>query len=237
MRYQDRLKCTMLLLLLLAFLQGSDSKYGYGTKKNTRSSGYGSSTKGYGSSSGGGYGSSTKGYGSSSGQTTSGSYGGTSGSSYGGSYSSGYSSKRSRPSRKMPLYLGVFLMVFLSATGMIYTAYSFIHDSDGIFANCCRVTVSFCDCLRIVFTSLYKCELSNIPHLIFSFEGEDDEDDGKSEMKLRPGIERALEVEHRKAMDRVDLEMQGIKLDKNAPKKQQKFDSKSMKRMKVKVRK
>ena len=107
---------------------------------------------------------------------------------------------------------------------MIYTAYAFIHLSEGIYANCCRVTVSFCECLRLVFVNIYNGNFSNIPHLIFSFEGEDDEDDGMSDMKLRPGIERALEVEHRKAMDRVDLEMQGIKLDKDGPKKKEKFD-------------
>lgn len=127
-------------------------------------------------------------------------------------------------------------MLFVSATGMIYTAYSFIYASEGVYANCCRVTVSFCQCFRVVVTKLCKCELSNISHLIFSFEGEDDVDDGANEMNLRPGIGRALKVEHRKAMDRVDLEMQGIEINKDGSEKNKKFDAKSMRKMKIVVK-
>ena len=54
--------------------------------------------------------------------------------------------------------------------------------------------------------------------MVFASELEEEEytDDEVERMRLRPGIERALDVEHRKALRKVGIEMNKIKVGTTA---------------------
>jgi hypothetical protein len=89
------------------------------------------------------------------------------------------------------------------------------HDPEGNYANCCRVSLHSVSCVYGVIYNLYHCRLSEIPQVVFASEMEDGEDYTDEElerMRLRPGIERALDVEHRKALRKVGIEMNKIKV-------------------------
>jgi len=67
-----------------------------------------------------------------------------------------------------------------------------------------------------VLYNLYHCRLSDIPAVVCASEYDDDGDEEMmnyteeelERMKLRPGIERALDVEHRKSLKKVvNMEM------------------------------
>ena len=147
------------------------------------------------------------------------SYGSTSSSS---PYEWGSSSRSSSlPSFKMPelqlsIIPAIFLIIFITVIGMLVTAYQMEHSPEGTFANCCRVSLTTVSCIYRVIFNLYHCRLGEIPQVVFASEFENDDeltDEEMERMKLRPGIERALDVEHRKALRRVGIEMNKIKLD------------------------
>jgi hypothetical protein len=66
--------------------------------------------------------------------------------------------------------------------------------------------------------------LGDIPQVVFASELEEDEytEEEIERMRLRPGIERALDVEHRKALRKVGIEMNKIKITTNATKNNKK---------------
>jgi len=70
------------------------------------------------------------------------------------------------------------------------------------------------NCIYKVIYNLYHCRLSEIPQVVFASELEEDEytDEEIERMRLRPGIERALDVEHRKALRKVGIEMNKIQV-------------------------
>lgn len=192
-----------------------DSSYGAGT-----SSSYGgSSTYGSGST----YGTSSYGSGSSYGSSTYDSGGGYS-STWGAADSWGTTpeSKKSKflgPFHgaldvKISLLSSILLLVFISLMGMVLTAHKMEHDPEGNYANCCRVLLNAVNCIYKVIYSLYHCRLGDIPQVVFASELEEDEytDEELEHMRLRPGIERALDVEHRKALRKVGIEMNKIKV-------------------------
>jgi len=65
-----------------------------------------------------------------------------------------------------------------------------------------------------VLYNLYHCRLGDIPAVVCADDDEDDEytDEDLETMKLRPGIERALDVEHRKALRRTTQELKKMKI-------------------------
>ena len=192
---------------------------------------YGSSGSTYGASSGSTYGSDSS-YGSGS------TYGASSGSSYGSassygsdSYSSQWGtgaassqwgtsqsskSKLSVPTVNISLFLALFLAVIIALAGMLVTAHQMEHDPEGTYANCCRVSLHTVNCIYKVVYNLYHCRLGEIPQVVLASELEEDEytDEEIERMRLRPGIERALDVEHRKALRKVGIEMNKIKVNK-----------------------
>ena len=205
----------------------SGSSYGSGSTYGTSSYG----TRSYGASSG------TSTYGASSGTST---YGSGSTSSYGGgsSYSSAWGAGTSGsssspwgssstgtsgskffhgPSVKLSLLPTIFLSMLITFTGMLITAHRMEHHPEGNFANCCRVLLHTVNCIYKVIYNLYHCRLGDIPQVVFASELEEDEytEEQIERMRLRPGIERALDVEHRKALRKVGIEMNKIKITTN----------------------
>ena len=97
---------------------------------------------------------------------------------------------------------------------MLITAHRMENDPEGNFANCCRVLLHTVNCIYKVIFNLYHCRLGDIPQVVFASEFEEDEytEEEIEQMRLRPGIERALDVEHRKALRKVGIEMNKIKV-------------------------
>mmetsp|Transcript_35810 Transcript_35810/g.86440 ORF Transcript_35810/g.86440 Transcript_35810/m.86440 type:complete len:441 (-) Transcript_35810:1578-2900(-) len=215
--------------------EGSSS---YGTGSGTSSYGGGTSSYGGGASSYGDGGSSYETTGSL-GSTTA--YGSASSeSSFGGSYAGGYSdewgagagaSSEAADSRsqfearfaklggiasfKLSLLPALILLILSSLGGMLLTAHRMEHDPEGTYANCCRVSLHTVSCIYGVMYNLYHCRLGDIPQVVFASELEQEEeytDEEIERMRLRPGIERALDVEHRKALRKVGIEMNKIKV-------------------------
>ncbi len=179
----------------------SSSSYSYGSPS------YGSSTSSRGSSpsSHGSYGS----YGGSS--SYSGSHRSPSGSSSSSSYGSYNSSSKYQHEEPMiPLAWVILLIIASVGIGMLITANEFISNSEGNWANFCRLSVSILDCLWKIIYNCYHCRLSEIPNVVWAGE-EDDDIEAYTEqelqnMKPRPGIERALDVEHKRSMNRLKKE-------------------------------
>jgi hypothetical protein len=156
----------------------------------------------------------------------------TSSSSYGSdSYFSewGPSSESSRfktnftvPSLQISLLPAIVLILFVALVGMLLTAHQMENSPEGTFANCCRVSLATVSCICKVIYNLYHCRLGDIPQVVFASHFEDDDeltDEELERMKLRPGIERALDVEHRKALRKVGIEMKMIKVVNGSKKK------------------
>ncbi len=117
-------------------------------------------------------------------------------------------------SAKLSLIPAILLMVFISLTGMLVTAHRMENDPEGTYANCCRVGLHTVNCVYKVIYNLYHCRLGELPMVVFASDLEEDEytDEEIEAMRLRPGIERALDVEHRKALRKVGIEMNKIKV-------------------------
>jgi len=179
----------------------SSSSYG----KSYGSSSYGSSS--YGSSSYGSSSSSSSSYGKQSNSNSRGRYGES-------SYSSARKNSKDDVSVASIILLS-FLFMITTSCGMLYTAYAFTSFPEGTFANCCRLSLGFTSCFRGILYNLYHCRFAEVVDIICP--GEDDEHDFTEEeldrMKLRPGIERALEKEHGKAMKKMEIEMNNLVKD------------------------
>ncbi|KAL9189240.1 hypothetical protein ACHAXT_011730 [Thalassiosira profunda] len=213
---------------------GSASGNGY--SESGRSSSY--STGGYDS------------YGSSSSTSTAGgydsygsasSYGSDSGSyssvwgAKGGSSSSDFLSKLqapTMPTANLGLIPAICLLLLSTLTGMLITAHRMEHNPEGTFANCCRVSLHTVRCAFKVVYNLYHCRLGEIPPALFASELEEDEytEEEMERMRLRPGIERALDVEHRKTLRKVGVEMGKIKVKKKKGGGQSESSAESMQR-------
>ncbi|KAL7549318.1 hypothetical protein ACHAWF_012586 [Thalassiosira exigua] len=120
------------------------------------------------------------------------------------------------PSVNISLIPAVFVLIFFALIGMLITAHKMEHDPEGTFANCCRVSLHTVNCIYKVIFNLYHCRLGEIPVVVMGAELDEDEytDEEIERMQLRPGIERALDVEHRKALRKVGVEMGKIKVKK-----------------------
>ena len=115
---------------------------------------------------------------------------------------------------KIGLFKAIFFLLLICTTGMLLTAHSLEHHPEGTFANCCRVSLHTVNCVYRVMFNLYHCRLGELPGIICGgSELEEDEytEEELERMTLRPGIERALDTEHRKALRKVGVEMNMIK--------------------------
>lgn len=194
------------------------SKYGSSTNK---SSAYSSSkNSGSGSSGGGGW----FGWLGKKKESSPSKYSSYGTSSYGttGSYGSSSSYKKSSSSRYHPgydnegsvdyhvLFVLLFVLFCLSVGLMFYTAHEFANNPEGNFANCCRLSLNTLDCTGRLCYNLYQCRLGEVLGILCP--GDDDDNDDYTDeelqrMTLRPGIGRALDVEHGKAMKKLTMEM------------------------------
>jgi len=196
------------------------SSYGSGS---STSAAYGGSTSSYGSSTYGGSSTSTastttkdsysSAWGATGASGSSSSWGSSTGSS-GSSWGTSSFSKLHGPSVQLSIIPVVLLSVLITFIGMLITAHRMENDPEGNFANCCRVLLHTVNCIYKVMYNLYHCRLGDIPQVVFASELEEEEytDEEIERMRLRPGIERALNVEHRKALRKVGIEMNKIKV-------------------------
>ncbi len=164
--------------------------------------------------------------------TNSNSYG-----SYGGSYGGGTSaeSSSSTSSRgysnrnhnfhynyqydlpRVPLTWVILLLCTTYMFATMMTAHAFEKNPEGNMANFCRLCLHTCECLSTLLYNIYHCRLNEIGYVVVSSTDDMavDEDDEYTEqelqrMKLRPGIGRALEVEHHKAMRKINSATNGV---------------------------
>lgn len=184
----------------------------------------------------GSYGSSSSSYGSSSyGSSSYGGRGSISSSSYSTpSYSNSYDSYPSSTQRTygksshynnyrdsfkahadalhIPITWTILLNFFTFCIAMLITAHQFEYYPEGNFANFCRLCINTLDCIFKLMYNLYHCRLNEIPTVVCA---EDDDDEYTEQelqtMKLRPGIGRALEVEHHKAMKKTSQQVNTAK--------------------------
>jgi len=207
----------------------SSSSAAYGTYGSTAGSS-GTSTSAYGSygssPSSSTYGaSSSSAYGASSPRSSSSYYGGSSYSSTWGAGSASSTTSHQWDNNsvrggkgfqpvKIDLFKAIFFLLLICSTGMLLTAHSMEHHPEGTFANCCRVSLHTVNCIYSIIFNLYHCRLGELPGIICGgAELEEDEytEEELERMTLRPGIERALDTEHRKALRKVGVEMNMIK--------------------------
>lgn len=106
---------------------------------------------------------------------------------------------------------------------MIATAHQFEDNPEGQYANFCRLSLTTVGCICKIMYNLYHCRLGDIPSVVCA---EDDDEDYTDEdlerMKLRPGIERALDVEHRKSLRKTTKELSSKQKKKQNDSNQQK---------------
>lgn len=127
-------------------------------------------------------------------------------SNYGDSSSYGGSSNQphhpSRTHATVPLKPAIFLLLVVWASSMLFTAYQFHANPEGAFANGCH-------CLWKTTISLYRCQLGEIRPIACAEDDEDYTDEELARMQLRPGIERALQVEHGRVLRKTEIELRG----------------------------
>lgn len=148
-------------------------------------------------------------------------YGGG-GSSYGGSdsYSGGYDgggggyhspSKFNDWMKKVDVQVPIIPVLILGGLimycGMVFTAFMYQERPESTFTNCCRLSINTSKTAWSIAFNLYHCRLGEIPPIVCAMDDEDDlSDDEIERMKPRPGIDKALQIEHRKAMARTSIE-------------------------------
>ena len=145
----------------------------------------------------------------------SGSYSGASGSYSGddvGSYHSpsklslDFESLLKKVNVDVPLVPAIIVASIFMCCGMLCTAFMYQARSESTFTNCCRLVIHCIRSACAIAYNLYRCRLGNIPPIVCAMEDADDLDDEELErMKPRPGIEKALHIEHEKALSRVEL--------------------------------
>ena len=206
------------------------SGYGYGGGSTTVGTG---GTGGYGSSSSGSsYGSSSNGGSSSYGSSSYGSSSSSYGSSYGSSYSSsrgGYSHSSSyRPTGGGELKVQIPLLPVLLLLGIcfpavtLYTAHAFEYNAEGTYANFCRLQLN---CMSTVYSFLYNlwhCRLGEVADVVCAMDDEDEygakfTDEELERMNPRKGLDRALEMEHKRAVRKARKAGRGEGSNNGAP--------------------
>lgn len=131
----------------------------------------------------------------------------------GSSYNSRYKhSKNKFKAPAVPLPWVLFLMFTFVPIGMLLTAHQFESYPEGQCTNFCRLSLTTLECIWKVIYNLYHCRLGDIPSVVCATDEEDEyTEDDLERMKLRPGIERALDIEHRKSLKKTTKELAGAK--------------------------
>jgi hypothetical protein len=182
----------------------------YGSSSSSTSSGVGgspySSSYGSGSYGSGSYGSGTSSYGS----------GGLSSAS---STTIHTNTNMQLPTITISIIPAISLLLFITISAMIITAYQIEHTPEGTFANCCRLSHHTIHCVYKLLYNIYHCRLGNIPEILHPHDDDTDYTDEELErMGPRPGIEQSLEREHHRAMKKVGIEMSSKNSNENKKK-------------------
>jgi hypothetical protein len=192
---------------------GGGDSYGGGSDSYGSSDSYGGGSDSYGSSDSYGGGSDSYGGGSDSygggGDGGSDSYSGYGGDSSSSSYRppSKASAFMTKMNVKVPLIPVLIISSVLLYFGMVLTAFMYQVHPESMFTNCCRLSINTSRTAYQIGFNLYHCRLGDIPPIVCAMDDEDDLDDEEiARMKPRAGIDRALEIEHKKTMDRAITE-------------------------------
>eukprot|EP00979_Chaetoceros_neogracilis_P015009 scaffold5222_cov282-Chaetoceros_neogracile.AAC.24 len=120
---------------------------------------------------------------------------------------------------RVPITWVILLNLSTFSIAALITAQQFEHNPEGNFANLCRLCINTLDCFCRIIYNLYHCRLNEIPTVV-SAEDDDDEytEQELQNMKLRPGIGKALDVEHRKSMRKTTQKIQAMKAKQTAKK-------------------
>lgn len=112
----------------------------------------------------------------------------------------------------VPLAWVILIALGTYCVSTLGTAYQFEHKPEGNFANFCRLCLNTLDCIWKLIYNLYHCRLNEIPTVVCATDDEDDYTEQELlTMKLRPGIGRALEVEHQKSMKKTAQQIKSMK--------------------------
>ena len=121
---------------------------------------------------------------------------------------------------KVPLIPVLIIAFLFMYCGMVGTAFMYQLRPESIFTNCCRLSVNCAQTSYAIFFNLYHCRLGEIPPIVCAMEDDDDLDDEELErMKPRPGIGKALDTEHSKAISRTQLDLKQSETKRTVPAK------------------
>ena len=106
---------------------------------------------------------------------------------------------------QIPLWPVILLSVIFFPAVTLYTAYAFEHEAEGTYANFCRLQLS---CMTTVYSFLYNvwhCRLGEAADVVCAMDDEDEygakfTDEELERMNPRKGLDRALEIEHKRAV-------------------------------------
>lgn len=143
--------------------------------------------------------------------------GGGSSDSYSGGYDGGGGGGYHSPSKfndwmkkvdvQVPIIPVLILGGLMMYCGMVFTAFMYQERPESTFTNCCRLSINTSKTAWSIAFNLYHCRLGEIPPIVCAMDDEDDlSDDEIERMKPRPGIDKALQIEHCKAMARTSIE-------------------------------
>jgi len=111
----------------------------------------------------------------------------------------------------VPLAWVVLVTLATFCVSTLITAHQFECNAEGNFANFCRLCINTLDCLWKLVYNLYHCRLNEIPSVTSAVDDDDYTEQELLTMKLRPGIGRALEVEHHKSMMKTAQQIKAVK--------------------------
>jgi hypothetical protein len=130
-------------------------------------------------------------------------------------YQNGGSSNSYGGALHVPLAWVILIVLATYCFATLVAAHQFEHNPEGNFTNFCRLCINTLDCLCKLVYNLYHCRLNEIPTVVCAEEHDDEYTEHELQtMKLRPGIGRALEVEHNKSMRKTAQHMNGVKTKK-----------------------
>ena len=106
---------------------------------------------------------------------------------------------------QIPLLPVLLLSVIFFPAVTLYTAYAFEHDAEGTYTNFCRLQLN---CMSTVYSFLYNlwhCRLGEVADVVCAMDDEDEygtkfTDEELERMNPRKGLDRALEMEHKRAV-------------------------------------
>ena len=106
---------------------------------------------------------------------------------------------------QIPLLPVLLLLGICFPAVTLYTAHAFEHDAHGQYANFCRLQLN---CMSTVYSFLYNlwhCRLGEVADVVCAMDDDDEygtkfTNEELVRMNPRKGLDRALEIEHKRAV-------------------------------------